>query len=104
MKQITAAMAVIRAWGAAYWGGRNASEVARQYRVAAEVLRRDCPLVLADFARFCLAFDTTFDETSAQLSARNQGRREAWLFLKAAFDVGDDDLEAIKLAMEDDNG
>lgn len=104
MRKITAAMAVVRAWIAAIWPWHEAQELARQYKVAAALLRQQCPLVLADLAKFGLANDTTFDDANPHLSSRNQGRREFWLYLQAAFALSDEDLAAIKYATENDDG
>lgn len=103
MRRMTAAIAVVRTWFAAIWGPQREKEVARQYAVAASLLRDQCPLMLADFSKFCLAFDTTFDETSPYATARNEGKREAWLYLQAALTITPADLQALSYATEDDD-
>lgn len=71
-------------WMAGYWPGRS-RELARQYAVMAE----QCPLVVADLARRCHAFDDVYagqvDNEGAVPPDRDTfiaiGRRQVWLHI-----------------------
>jgi hypothetical protein len=100
MSKITSGMNLVLPWLAAWWGYRRAPEVVRQYQVMREI----CPEAMADLARFCLAFDNTFDPDNAHASDRNQGKREVWLYLEAMTDLDWHDLQVLKQKTENDDG
>lgn len=50
--------------------------------------------VLADLAKFCFAYETTFD-ADARVDARKQGRRDVWLRIQSHLKLTDDELYTI---------
>lgn len=50
--------------------------------------------VLADLAKFCFAYETTFD-ADPRVDARKQGRRDVWLRIQANLKLSDEDLYTI---------
>ena len=95
---ITEPRAIARAWLASFWPLRSrARELGRQYQALSE----ECPKVLADLARFCLAFDSTHVQDDAELSQINVGKREVWLHIQEMMGLDPSDLQHLKEETED---
>lgn len=92
MTLISGTALIRRGWLKSYWDKRDrARDLARQY----QAMREECPLVLADLARFCCAFDSTFDE-NRDVTLLNTGKREAWLHIEAMQGLEPADLEHLR--------
>jgi len=99
MSSISEARAICRAWLATWWRTRHrARELLRQY----DALKTECPAVLADLSRFCLAHDSTFVQDDPELSQINVGKREAWLHIQEMLGLDAGDLAHLKEETERD--
>lgn len=99
MTMITEARAIARSWLQNFWQRRaRARELARQY----QALREECPYVLADLSRFCLAHDTTHVQGDPEQSQINVGRRDVWLHIQEMMTLNNEDLQRLKEETEQD--
>lgn len=90
---ITPAKLVARAWLASWWPFRSqARALAVEYAAAKDQF----PLMVADLARFCCAFETTFDADSKDVSLVNVGKREAWLHFQEMAHLEPEDLRHLQ--------
>lgn len=94
---LTPGKAVAIGWLQNWWRHRSRAE-----RVAVEYqeMQTDKPLVLADLARFCNAFDSCLDEESQRRTDANLGRQEVWLHIVEMMNLDPVDLQNLKEVTE----
>lgn len=90
-RNLTPAAEAAILWITGLWRPGIRKEVLRQYSAA----REDLPLMVADLARVCCAFDSTIGATPEQTLILT-GKREVWLDFCAKANLSPDDLGAIE--------
>jgi len=97
--RLTAVRAMVRGWLLAVYRHRfRAGEVVSDYKAVA----KDHALFVADLARFCCVFDSTYDADNPDTIKLNEGKRLVWLHFQAMAQVQLEDLPQIQRRTETD--